>query len=114
MANEQNLVPQAHRLTVEEQSKGGRASGEARRRKKALRELVQEAFAVRVRNNATGRDMRTDEAMVLKQIEKALGGDTKAFTVLRDTAGEMPVQRVEVDTIDPQARAEMDELLGLS
>lgn len=110
MANEENLT---HRLTVSEQRAGGRASGEARRRKKALRELVQEAFAQTVRNNATGMDMRTDEAIVMKQIQKALEGDTKAFTVLRDTAGEMPVQRVEVDTIDPQARAEMDELLGL-
>jgi hypothetical protein len=27
--------------------------------------------------------------------------------------GEMPVQRIEIDTIDPSARAEMDELLGL-
>lgn len=110
MANEENLT---HRLTVSEQRAGGRASGEARRRKKALRELVQEAFSQTVRNNATGQDMRTDEAIVMKQIQKALEGDTKAFTVLRDTAGEMPVQRVEVDTIDPQARAEMDELLGL-
>ncbi len=31
----------------------------------------------------------------------------------RDSIGEAPIQRVEVDTIDPQARAEMDELLGL-
>jgi hypothetical protein len=37
----------------------------------------------------------------------------RAVQFIRDTVGEMPVQRVEVDTIDPQARAEMDELLGL-
>lgn len=102
MANEQNLIPQAHKLTVEEASKGGIASGEARRRKKALRELVQEAFAQTVRNNATGQDMRTDEAMVMKQVQKALEGDTKAFTVLRDTAGELPVQRVETVEISPE------------
>lgn len=40
MANRKNLIPQAHVLTVEEQSKGGIASGEARRRKKNLAELA--------------------------------------------------------------------------
>lgn len=99
MANDENLT---HKLTASEQRAGGIASGEARRRKKALRELVQEAFAQTVRNNATGQDMRADEAMVMKQVQKALEGDTKAFTVLRDTAGEMPVQRVETVEISPE------------
>jgi hypothetical protein len=35
----------------------------------------------------------------------------KSFTLIRDSIGEAPIQRVEVDTIDPQARAEMDELV---
>ena len=38
MANIDNLIPQAHELTLEEQSAGGKASGEARRQKKSLRE----------------------------------------------------------------------------
>ena len=39
MANEQNLVrgDEAHKLTAEEQSMGGKASGEARRQKRDLR-----------------------------------------------------------------------------
>lgn len=41
MANEQNLIPQAHELTVEEASKGGKRSGEARRRKKLMREAFE-------------------------------------------------------------------------
>ena len=40
MANNQNLIPQAHKLTVEEQSKGGIASGESRRAKKSMSELA--------------------------------------------------------------------------
>lgn len=110
MANEENLT---HKLTVSEQRAGGKVSGEARRRKKELRELVNIAFERVVSHDKDGRPITADEAMVLKQLQNALDGDTKAFCVLRDTAGQMPVQRVEVDTIDPQARAEMDELLGL-
>ena len=37
---EDNLIPQAHTLTVDEQSAGGKASGEARRKKKSMRELA--------------------------------------------------------------------------
>ena len=109
MANEENLT---HKLTVSEQRAGGRASGEARRRKKELRELIEAAFDREIVNNATGERMRTDEAMVLKQIQNALEGDTKAFVELRDTAGQMPIQRVEVDTIDPQARERVERILS--
>lgn len=44
MANEQNLKPAAHPLTVEEQSKGGKASGKARKRKADLRRIAQEVL----------------------------------------------------------------------
>ena len=119
MANPENL--KGHEFTSDQSReeaarngrKGGKASGEARRRRKELRELVNIAFERVVSHDKDGRPITADEAMVLKQLQNALDGDTKAFVVLRDTAGQQPVQRVEVDTIDPQARAEMDELDSL-
>ena len=42
MPNEQNLKPQAHKLTVEEQSNGGIASGIARREKKTVQKILTE------------------------------------------------------------------------
>ena len=50
MANNQNLIPQAHVLTVEESSRGGKASGEARRRKKTMRELAMKMAEAPVTN----------------------------------------------------------------
>lgn len=41
MANKKNLKPQAHSLTVEEASKGGKASGEARRKTASVKKFVQ-------------------------------------------------------------------------
>lgn len=38
MANEKNLIPQAHKLTVEEQSKGGKASA---KKKAAINKLFE-------------------------------------------------------------------------
>ena len=112
MPNPENLKPQAHKLTVEEASKGGKKSGETRRRRKAFAE----AFNVLLEREFTdhnGSSMQGVDAIAAKVFRQAMDGDMKAVQFLRDTVGEMPVQRLEVDTIDPQARAEMDELLGL-
>lgn len=102
MANEGNLRAPTTEEARERGRKGGKASGEARRRKKELRELIEAAFDREIVNNATGERMRTDEAMVLKQIQNALEGDTRAFVVLRDTIGQMPVQRVETVEISQE------------
>ena len=40
MANENNLIPQAHILTVEEASKGGQNSVKARREKKTIQKIL--------------------------------------------------------------------------
>ena len=44
MANNYNLIPGAHKLTVEEQSRGGQRSGEVRREKQQLRQIVNEVL----------------------------------------------------------------------
>lgn len=55
MANEQNLKPAAHPLTVEEASKGGKNSGKTRRRKADLRRMAQEVL------DGTYKDRRGNE-----------------------------------------------------
>lgn len=40
MANKNNLIPQAHTLTVEEQSKGGKISGQVRKEKKTIQKIL--------------------------------------------------------------------------
>ena len=45
MANEQNLKPCEYKFTQEEAKKGGIASGESRRRKKLLRECINEVLS---------------------------------------------------------------------
>lgn len=110
MANEQNLT---HKLTVSEQRAGGKASGAARRRKKLLRECLTELLE-REYVSSEGKSMEGADLISAKLFQKAMDGDLKAFEIIRDTVGQKPAERVEVDTIDPQARAEMDELLGLN
>lgn len=112
MAGLKNGNPR-HTLTVEEQRRGGQKSAETRARRKTIREAF-EAICSERYTDAHGNEIDGITAMCMQQFQLAMDGDTKAFIEIRNSLGEMPVQRVEVDTIDPQARAEMDELLGLS
>lgn len=110
MANEQNLRPGEYQLTLEEQKKGGIASGEARRKKRdirlALEMLLEKEFKDRNGNAITGA-----EAIAAKQFEKAMKGDTKAFEVVRDSAGQKPVDKVMIADVDQSVIDEVENLV---
>ena len=88
MANTENLVSLADRTTEEQRaiaSAGGKASGEARRKRKTLKEELLLMLS----------EGETQQSVTLALIEKAMSGDTKAFEVIRDTIGERPVEKVQ-------------------
>ena len=110
MANEQNLIPGGYKLSQEEASRGGKASGRARKKRKMFKQLFNEllageltpelAEALNEKSNALGIDtsgFTVAEYIGLAQVVKAVGGDTKAFEVIRDTVGEKPVDKQEMD-----------------
>ena len=102
MANEENLRPFSERTESEKREitrKGGKASGEARRRKRDIR-LAMEALLEKEYKGKGGEVLSGAEAIAIKQMEKALKGDTKAFEVVRDSAGQKPVEKVEQVNID--------------
>lgn len=51
MANEQNLIPQAHKLTVEDQSKGGKKSVQVRREQKTVQAILNDYLSQEVKSN---------------------------------------------------------------
>ena len=114
MANEQNLVKgdECHKLTAEDQSKGGKASGEARRQKADLRKMCQMVLEMDVKDK-NGEVKSGAEAITLAQLRKALKGDAKAYEVLRDTAGQKPVDKVEQVNIDMEYNASVDYIKEL-
>lgn len=116
MANEQNLVrgDECHKLTAEDQSKGGQASAEARRKKRDLRLACQMMLEMDIKSK-DGKVKSGAEAIVAAQMQKALKGDAKAFEVLRDTAGQKPVDKVEQVNIDMEYEQSVEyikELMG--
>lgn len=113
MANEKNLRPGEYKLSQEEAKKGGKRSGEVRAGRRDLRKAL-EALLDKEFKGKDGTTISGAEAIALKQMEKALKGDTKAFEVVRDTAGQKPVDKVmiaevEQSVIDEVERAVLDE-----
>ncbi len=112
MANEQNLRPGEYKLSQEEAKKGGKASGEARRRKRDLRQaleaLLEKDFPQRDKEGNIIGTVSGAEAVTTKLFEKAMKGDVKAFGMLRDTVGQAPVQKVMVSEVDKDVIDEVE------
>ena len=56
------------------------------------------------------------EAIIIKQVEKALKGDLQSATFVRDTSGQKPVEKQEVNTTinDPYDELSVEELKKLA
>lgn len=119
MANEQNLNPCRSKSEARERgAAGGRASGEARRRKRAMREVLDDLLQMPIKrgelknveclSDLTGPNGRftllnnpkvnltVEQAVLLTQVFLAVvQGSTKAATFLRDTAGQKILKDAE-------------------
>ena len=104
----ENLIPVANRTSDELREmtkKGGIASGEARRKKKTLRECVR-LFGELPVEGKNARAMAelgipVEEHNRLMQIsvslyQKAMKGDVAAFNAIRDIIGEKPTDKTEI------------------
>lgn len=110
MPNEQNLRVPTSSEARENGKKGGIASGEARRAKKSLREAMQ----ILMDADLTGKDGKTmtgTEAMAAKAFQAALKGDWKAWELVRDTAGQKPVDKIMVADVEPSVIAEVEAMV---
>ena len=104
MANERNLIPNSERTPNELREmarNGGLASGEARRKRKTLKEELLLMLS----------EGETQQSVTLALIEKAMSGDTKAFEVIRDTIGEKPVDKVMIADVEPSVIAEVEAMV---
>lgn len=94
MANEQNLIPGGYKLSLEEQSRGGKASGEARRRKKTLKQAAELVMSLpvtdkRVKAKLKRMGIDVDDAdnqmaVIVGLLGRAMIGDHKAAALIFD------------------------------
>ena len=96
MANPENLKPNTERTPKERSElarKAGKASGKARRQKKEFRELLEIALS---QPNADNPDVDNWTVATAALLQKAMGGDVRAWEVMRDTLGQKPVEETRV------------------
>lgn len=98
---EDNLVKgyEAHKLTAEEQSMGGKASAEARRKKRDLRMALEMLLEKEYTDNQ-GKKITGTEAITAKLFQQAMRGNIRAFETIRSTVGQDPVQKITVAEIN--------------
>lgn len=102
------------KMTPEERAeagrKGGIASGEAKRRKKEARAIIEVFLTMPLKKGKTadieaiknfmdikGKNITVDEAMHLQLVQKALKGDLSAISMILGLCGEKPAEKVQMD-----------------
>lgn len=103
MANNDNLIPQAHTLTVDEASKGGIRSGEVRRERKQLKDTLLYLLSIDIKPDET-----VQEGICQALLNQALKGNLRAFETIRDTIGEKPVENVTLTQKGPPDFSALD------
>lgn len=113
MANKQNLVKgeDRHKFTLDEASKGGKASAEARRRRKDLRMALEMLLEKEYTDNQ-GKTITGTEAITAKLFQQAMKGNIRAFETIRSTVGQDPVQKVEHVNISDETREQIERFLN--
>ena len=110
MANEQNLKKNRSSIEARENGKkGGKKSGESRRNKKLLRECLEILLQKKIETD-DGK-MTGAEAMAVKAFQLALTGDLKAWELVRDTAGQKPIDKVVMSEVDPDILNEVEKMV---
>lgn len=84
MANEQNLRPGEYKLTLEEQKKGGIASGKARKEKATMRKTLEMLLDTKYKNGNTYREEAT-----LGLLKGAIGGKADNYKTMIALLGEL-------------------------
>ena len=110
MAGKENLHPVSSTEEARERGrKGGLASGEARRKRKTLKEELLLMLS----------DGDIQEKISIALINEAINGNnagsvTKAFEVIRDTIGERPVEKVQAtQTVVDMSAFSTDEIKAM-
>lgn len=112
------------RQAVENGRKGGIASAKAKREKKALKETLEELLAMPLKNGkqanleniksiaaVKGKNVSMQEAIMIAMLNKAARGDVRAAEYVRDTIGQKPDSKMNIDMTLPVLFEGEDELL---
>lgn len=111
MGNIENLKykdGERHQLTEEEVERGWKNSIEARKEKKGMQNITKWLLSMPLTDKEVslediqsfaelkGKNITVEQAIMIKQLQKALNGDLQSATFIRDTSGQKPVEVQQV------------------
>ena len=112
--NKENLIPiKDSDVARALQAKSVESRSKNFKRKKLLKDCI-ELLLEQDMKSKDGKTVSGAEALSIKMFEKALKGDVKAFEVLRDTAGQKPVEKVMVAEVEQSTLDEIEDLVAES
>ena len=111
MATAENLKPPTSTSEARKRGKkGGIKSGKVRKEKKAMKETAEMILGLTLKDGtvtdlediqsmaaANGKNITVQDAIILKQAQKALKGDIRAAEFIRDTSGNRPTNEQRMD-----------------
>ena len=120
------------KMTPEQRAECGRKGAEVTKRKvrerKAMKETLEILLNMPMKKNGKvysaeelksfadlkGKNITIDQAMMVCLVQKALKGDLSAITMIRDTIGEKPVEKIQAEVKkNPLDELTADELRAL-
>jgi hypothetical protein len=119
----ENLKKFTHEERVANGKKGGVASGEAKRKKKAMQETLALLLSMPLNNKKCydvdeiqsfaqlkGKNVSVETAILIRQVQRALAGDLPAAEFCRDTSGQKPTNELNVSGALPVVISGEDDL----
>lgn len=104
------------KLTAEERrelaQKAGRKSGEVRREKADLKKQMQIWLDAEVARDLNGNVLTGAEYMVQIAVQEMKKGNPKFWELIRDTAGQKPIDRIQIAEIDADIMEDVDNLVN--
>lgn len=115
------------RMTPEQRAengrKGAKKANENRRKRKEMRETLDILLNMPMKKGKTysaedikcfadikGKNITIDQALMVCLVQKALKGDLNAITMVRDTVGEKPTDKMEIKDTTPIIISGEDDL----
>ena len=95
MAKNDNLIPQAHKLTVEDQSAGGKASGEVRREKATMKKTLEMLLDEKSSKGKTYRELAT-----LGLLKGAVQGKAENYKTILTLLGEIANEETTTPSVN--------------
>lgn len=131
MGNIENLKykdGERHEFTQEEAKKGNENSIKARKEKKGMQNITKWLLSMPLTDKEVslediqsfaelkGKNITVEQAIMIKQLQKALNGDLQSATFIRDTSGQKPKEEINVsgELNNPYSELTTEELRKLA